>query len=191
MAFWPPTSSLSVERDFINYRIQDLTIDFCQDALILIDSGSLLRLKLENGKNHIFENWNTDEKQAQLISTHSNELLYLSENNEILHRDGFSLKLKNGLKLCSTNEDKSFNIRSIQIYKNSLFLLDAHNLIIWRLDLKNHPWNNEICDLEIWKRLESSKQPRDFALLHSPQECISTTTILETTTSISAKGKNK
>ena len=49
--------------------------------------------------------------------------------------------------------------------------------------------DDKICRLEIWKHLESLRQPHDLALLNSVQECISTSTVLDSTltTSISSQ----
>jgi hypothetical protein len=175
-------------------KIDDVTLDICNDLLILIDSGILSQTKIVSSTVETklkFEKWtkNEVEKEAEMISSHSNTLVYAAKNSQIWHSDGFVLKSKEGSVICSSDPDKSYNVRDIQVFEKSVYMLDAHNLVLWKFDLKDatHTMDEKLCRLEIWKHLESLRQPRDLALLNSVQECISTSTILDSTltTSIS------
>ena len=123
-------------------KIDDVTFDICNDLLILIDSGILSQTKIVSSTVETklkFEKWtkNEVEKEAELISSHSNTLVYTSKNSQIWHSDGFVLKSRDGSIICSSDPDQSYNLRAIQVFEKSVYLLDAHNLVLWKLDLKD------------------------------------------------------
>lgn len=178
-------------------KIDDVTLDFCNDLLILIDSGILTQAKIvtstETKLN--FEKWtkNEIETEAEMISSHSNTLVYTTKNSQIWHSDGFVLKSRDGSIICSSDPDASYNVRDIQVFEKSVYMLDAHNLVLWKLDLKDATPtvdDKKICRLVIWKHLEGLRQPRDLALLNSVQECISTSTVLDSTLTTSISSQN-
>ena len=67
----------------------------------------------------------------------SNTLVYTTKNSQIWHSDGFVLKSRDGSIICSSDPDKSYNVRDIQVFEKSVYMLDAHNLVLWKLDLKD------------------------------------------------------
>ena len=125
-------------------KIDDITLDFCNDLLILIDSGILFQAKivLNTGTTTKlnFEKWtkNQVETEAEMISSHSNTLVYTAKNSKIWHSDGFVLKSGDGSIICSSDADKSYNIRDIQVFEKSVYMLDSHNLVLWKIDLKDY-----------------------------------------------------
>ena len=124
-------------------KIDDVTFDICNDLLILIDSGILSQTKIVSSTVETklkFEKWTTKhevEKEAELISSHSNTLVYTTKNSQIWHSDGFVLKSRDGSIICSSNPEESYNVRAIQVFEKSVYLLDAYNLVLWKLDLKD------------------------------------------------------
>ena len=172
---------------FFFCRIQDLVLDSCEEKLIILDSGKIIQAKLSPNNEIKFETVNPlDNEKAQLISTFNNRLIYTTKNPKIFHSDGFSLKSKFGSTLCSSHPDKSYNIRKIRVFQDSVFLLDAHNLVIWKYDLNSKP--SEVCQLEIWTHLDHAKQPHNMALLNAQQDCISTTILDHSSSKTSSAG---
>ena len=172
---------------FFFCRIQDLALDACEEKLIILDSGKIVQAKLSPNNEIKFETINPQENEkAQLISTFNNRLIYTTKNPKIFHSDGFSLKSKYGSTLCSSHPDKSYNIRKIRVFQDSVFLLDAHNLVIWKYDLNSKP--SEVCQLEIWTHLDHAKQPHNMALLNAQQDCISTTVLDHSSSKTSSTG---
>ena len=125
-------------------KIDDITLDFCNDLLILIDSGILFQAKIDLNTGTTtklnFEKWtkNQVETEAEMISSHSNTLVYTAKNSKIWHSDGFVLKSGDGSIICSSDADKSYNIRDIQVFEKSVYMLDSHNLVLWKIDLKDY-----------------------------------------------------
>lgn len=172
---------------YVGQRIQDLALDACEEKLIILDSGKIVQAKLSPNNEIKFETINPQENEkAQLISTFNNRLIYTTKNPKIFHSDGFSLKSKYGSTLCSSHPDKSYNIRKIRVFQDSVFLLDAHNLVIWKYDLNSKP--SEVCQLEIWTHLDHAKQPHNMALLNAQQDCISTTVLDHSSSKTSSTG---
>ena len=51
-------------------------------------------------------------------------------------------------------------------------MLDALNSVVWNLDLAKAK-NNEICDLNEWKRVPPKEQLLDLVVLNRTTDCIS------------------
>jgi len=171
-------SQLILEQDetltkaYQGQSIQDVSIDACQEALFLVDKGSLFRSNLstiELTENNNFHAFLPSDHNVLLVTS----LFYLARNLEISHSDGFVIKsLISGSKICQSDPSKSYNIRSISLNKNQLFMLDSLNSVVWNLDLAQTK-NNKICDLKKWKSVPQKEQLIDLVILNKSIDCIS------------------
>lgn len=143
-------------------KITSLSYDTCSNTLLFVD-----RQKIYANSTAL-----PDVFGAQLVTSHSGNSVFTAKNPDLSHSDGFLLKFLDLTLICQSNPEKAFNIRSIELGSESdLFLADAHNLVVWRLDLLEQLIGG-ICDLKVWTRLTS--QPNQMAILNSPQNCIYT-----------------
>lgn len=146
--------------------IKDVSIDYCQKEMLIVDNGILLRSNLS--AENKFRNFLPYEQHAQLVTSQ----IYLARNLKISHSDGFVIKdIINGQELCHSDPSKSYNIRAISLDNNQLFLLDALNSIVWNLNLATK--TNATCDLKLWKRIPRNKQLLDLVILNKSIDCIS------------------
>jgi len=169
-------SQLILEQDetltkaYQGQSIQDVSIDACQEALFLVDKGSLFRSNLSSiEQNNNFHAFLPSDHNVQLVTSQ----FYLARNLKISHSDGFVIKsLISGSEICQSDPSKSYNIRAISLNRNQLFMLDALNSVVWNLDLAKAK-NNEICDLNEWKRVPPKEQLLDLVVLNRTTDCIS------------------
>lgn len=171
-------SQLILEQDetltkaYQGQSIQDVSIDYCQEALFLVDQGSLFRSNLstiELAENNRFHAFLPSDHNVLLVTNQ----VYLARNLEISHSDGFVIKsLISGFEICQSDPSKSFNIRAISLNKNQLFMLDALNSVVWNLNLAKAK-SNAICDLSLWKRVPRNEQLLDLVVLNRSIDCIS------------------
>jgi len=170
-------SQLILEQDqtltkvYEGQSILDVSIDYCQEALFIVDKGSLFRSNISTkNENNDFKTFLPYERHVQLVTSQ----IYLARNLKISHSDGFVIKnLLNGQEICHSDPTSSYNIRAISLDKNQLFLLDALNSIVWNLDLVTKT-NNATCDLNLWKRVPRNEQLLDLVILNRSIDCIST-----------------
>ena len=187
------TSLLSVNDNDVRVlyqgtKILDVAFDACSNSLLMIDNKQVFISSLRhfNPKAAIpasslsftqllqtpLENHKAAEEAAQLLTTHSGNVIILTENLEKqrLNSDGFAIKDADGQFICASDPSKAYNIRSIQLDNDHLYLTDAMNYLVWQLQLKD---TREICDLKAWKRLSGQQAPQKLTILHQSQTCIS------------------
>lgn len=146
--------------------IQDLVIDYCQSFLYVVDKGRLFQSSLKDFS--LVNNVHPTDQHIQLVAMH----FYLTQNLEINHRDGFTIKsLKTGDVICHSSASKSFTIRSMITYgAHQIYLLDAQSGVIWNLDTDK---TGKTCDLKVWQHIPTSQQLLDMVILNNTIDCIS------------------
>ena len=153
-------------------NIQDVAFDYCQNALFIVDKGSLFRSNMKSvtttEKRNIFQPSFPSERHVLLVTSQ----FYLTSNLEISHSDGFIVKsLHNGHEICRSDPTKSYNIRGISLTGNQLFMLDSLNSVVWNLDVDKT--DVATCDLNLWNRIPIQEQLLDMVIVNRSIDCIS------------------
>ena len=174
------TSLISVKRDFLvsehlhqGRQILDITLDICHNSLIMIDKKEVFVSNLNNPLS--FSQLLPKVNHAQLLASHSGRTIILTENQDkrLQNTDGFAILQADGTYMCGSDPAKAYNIRSIELIDTTLFMVDALNSLVWRLQLEET--GGSICDLKVWTRI--SFVPQKLSILQRNQHvCISSKT---------------
>ena len=162
---------------FEGKRILDVAFDICSNSILLINNKQVLISNLEQSnpkeKSPLpFTQLLPEENHAQLLASHSGRVILLTEKSDSLNADGFVIKdASSGQPICESDPSKAYNIRSMKLDNDQLFLIDALNYAVWQLHLKDT--SSTICDLTAWTKTGSSQPPRKIMILHQSHTCIS------------------
>ena len=160
-------------------QVQALALDSCSRKLQYISNGQLFQNGLgfqENNKSNVSSNLSKVDAKIiakQPLNRKQNLFVILAKHDGASHSYSFSVKTSGGRLLCESDPTKDYSIRSIDYdaSSESLFMADAHNLVIWRLDLgQQRQAEKQECNLRLWTRLPS--QASHLVVLDQKQECI-------------------
>ena len=179
------TSLISVQKDsltiteelYYGRHILDMTLDLCNNSLLLIDKKEVF---VSNLNQLSFSRLLPQINHAQLLASHSGRIIILAENQDkrLQNSDGFAILHADGSHICGSDPDKAYNIRSIDLIDSALFMVDAMNSLVWRVEIDN---TGSICDLKVWKRISgrsNGEVPQKLSILQQSNQhvCISSKT---------------